>query len=114
MVTDLFSRLARLARHLTGNWCRTPAARDACGLAARRCGEGFNVISVHWPWGPGRPQGGLVSPGLERGLLDMAHMVQTQSEDKGWELQMDLVPTGTSLLKDSDGKTPLTHRRLFF
>lgn len=78
------------------------------------------MISVHWPWGPGRWKGqvptgqpGLL--GLQRGLLDMAHMVQTQSEDRGWELQMDLVPTETSLLKgSSDGKTPLTHRKLFF
>lgn len=59
-------------------------------------------------------QESLVFLGLERGLLCMTHMVHIQSEDKGWKLQMDLVPAETSLLKDSDGKMPLIHRKLFF
>lgn len=44
----------------------------------------------------------------------MTHMVHTQSEDKGWKLQMNLVPTETSLLKDSGGKMPLIIGNYFF
>lgn len=44
----------------------------------------------------------------------MIHMVHTQSEDKDRGVQMDLVPTETSPLKDRDGRIPSNHRKLFF
>lgn len=97
---------------------QAPDCWEACTLAAGSRGGGLHGICINWPWGlrycREKTPTKSAPPWAGEGTLYMTHMVHTQSEDKGWGLQMDLVPTETSPLKDTDGKMPLNHRKLFF